>query len=59
VLYAEAGIPWYFRVERAPDLTFVLYRQHEGKYREHASGDTVEIADLGVTLSTDALRRRR
>lgn len=61
-LYAEAGIPWYLRVEQDPHLELVLYRLAGDAYVEHAravSGKRMEFSELGVTVEVDALLRRR
>lgn len=61
-LYAEAGIRWYLVVEHKPELLLILYRLANGAYVEHGrarEGERLELPDLGVTLETDALIRRR
>jgi Uma2 family endonuclease len=61
-LYAEAGIPWYLRVEREPRLELVLSGLNGPSYVEHAraaEGETLTIPDLSVTIEVDALLRRR
>jgi len=61
VLYAEAGILWYIRVEPTPRLEVVLHRLEKGKYVEQklaGAGQRVEIPDLGLDIEVDALLRR-
>lgn len=61
-LYAEAGIPWYIRIEPRPRLELVLHRLEHGLYVEHARagpGGQVEVPDLGLMIEVDALRQRR
>jgi Uma2 family endonuclease len=61
-LYAEAGVPWYLRVERDPDLELILFRENDGVYEEQGRaqrGGRLTIPELDVTLEVDALLRRR
>lgn len=62
VLYAEAGIPWYIRVEPRPRVELVLHRLDRGNYVEHArarEGERVAIPELGVTIDMDTLNPHR
>ena len=62
LLYAEAGIPWYLRVEQDPRVEVVSYRLEQGRYVEHArarAGERVQIPELGITIEVDALFQRR
>lgn len=62
VLYAEAGIPWYVRVEQEPHLEVVLHRLEKGRYVEQVragAGQNVEVAALGIVVEVDALLGRR
>ncbi|MGH9248446.1 MAG: Uma2 family endonuclease [Acidimicrobiales bacterium] len=62
VLYAEAGIPWYIRVEPRPRVELVLHRLEKGRYVEQGrahEGQRVEIPELGITIEVDALVPRR
>jgi hypothetical protein len=61
-LYAEAGIPWYLRVEREPRLELVLSELEGESYVERAratEGEELAIPELSVTIEVDALLRRR
>lgn len=60
--YADAGVPWYLRIEPRPKLELVLGRRKRSEYVEHAraaEGEVLEIPDLGVTIDVDRLLRRR
>ncbi|WP_158542840.1 Uma2 family endonuclease [Phytoactinopolyspora halophila] len=61
-LFAEAGIPWYLRIEREAELMLILQRRKGGGYVEHASvaaGQRLDLPDLGCSIDVDALLRRR
>ncbi|MFC5062280.1 Uma2 family endonuclease [Actinomycetospora atypica] len=56
-LYAEAGIPWYLRVEQEGPVGH-LHQLVDGAYREVAHGPVVELAEpFGVALDLPRLAR--
>ena len=60
VVYAKAGIPCYWRVEREPSLSVVEYRLTElGKYYEHSPRAGVFKVDKPwpIEIDLDALAR--
>jgi Uma2 family endonuclease len=61
-VYAEAGVPWYLRVQQHPKLELVLGRRKRSGYVEHAravEGEVLEIPNLGLRIDVDKLLRRR
>jgi Uma2 family endonuclease len=60
-LYAEAGVHWYLRVEREPDLELILYELDGDQYRQHQHARSGEVLKLphDVAIDVDILRRRR
>jgi Uma2 family endonuclease len=60
-LYAEVGIPHYWRIELEPELVAVRYHLHEGAYVEAARSPRIEVGepfpfavDLADLLDPDA-----
>jgi Uma2 family endonuclease len=60
-LYAEAGIPHYWRIELEPELVVVRYHLKQGTYVEVARGPRIEViepfpfaADLVDLIDPDA-----
>ena len=58
--YAASGIGVYLLIDRDDDSVTVHGEPVEGRYRSITTlgyGHTVELADLGITLKTDGLKR--
>lgn len=62
-LYAEAGIPWYLRVERHDGLELTLYRRRDEEscevYAKAGNGETLPLPAFDCSIEVDALTRRR
>jgi Uma2 family endonuclease len=58
MMYGEAKIPWYLRVEQDPRVELFLYRCEGTRYTEHSragAGQTLELPGLDLAIEVDTL----